>query len=82
MLWTQRVAKMQTWLNKLKIALAEEDVEELGRLFTQKPPNASTDELYQALALSNEALSLVEKKKNALANTINKIKTAKEFLKA
>ena len=73
---------MQAWLNKLKIALAEEDIDALGQLFTHKIQNATPDELMQALFLSNEALKLVEKEKNQLAGVINKIKTAKEFFKA
>ncbi len=72
---------MQTWLNKVKIALAEEDIQSLGQLFTQKIQSNSQDELYQALSLCNEALKLLESEKNSLANTINKIKTAKEFFK-
>ncbi len=73
---------MQAWLNKIKIALAEEDIDALGQLFTHKIQNATPDELRQALFLSNEALKLVEKEKNQLAGVINKIKTAKEFFKA
>lgn len=73
---------MQAWLNKLKIALAEEDAEAVGRLFSHKIQNATPDELKQALFLSSEALKFIEKEKNQLAGTINKIKTAKEFFKA
>ena len=72
---------MQAWLNKLKIALAEEDIETIGQLFTHKIQNATPDELQQALFLTKEALKLMEKEKK-LAGTINKIKTAKEFFKA
>lgn len=72
---------MQAWLNKIKIAIAEEDIDALGQLFTHKIQNATPEELQQALFLTNEALKLVEKQKNQLASTINKIKTAKEFFK-
>lgn len=73
---------MQAWLNKLKIALAEEDIETIGQLFTHKIQNATPDELQQALFLTKEALKLMEKEKKQLAGVINKIKTAKEFFKA
>ena len=100
---------MQEWLNKLKIAIAEEDVESIGKLFAVgfegagvngadgvdklkqnagadkltrvAMQGASTDELIQAANLAKEALKLVEREKNAIAHTINKIKTAKEFFK-
>ena len=71
---------MQEWLNKLKIAIAEEDIESIGQLFTQKI-NGTQDELVQAANLTKEALKLVEREKNAIAGIINKIKTAKEFFK-
>ena len=71
---------MQEWLNKLKIAIAEEDIESIGKLFAQNI-SGTQDELVQAANLASEALKLVEREKNALAQTINKIKTAKEFFK-
>ena len=78
---------MQEWLNKLKIAIAEEDIESIGQLFAAgfggaKADGVSTDELVQAANLASEALKLVEREKNAIAQTINKIKTAKEFFRA
>ncbi len=73
---------MQEWLNKLKIAIAEEDIESIGRLFEKQLPKATQDELVQAAHLASEALALIEREKNALAGTINKIKTAREFFKA
>lgn len=73
---------MQEWLNKLKIAIAEEDVESIGQLFEKQLPKATQDELVQAAHLASEALALIEREKNALAGTINKIKTAREFFKA
>ena len=79
---------MQEWLNKLKIAIAEEDIESIGKLFAvgfgggvNGADGVSTDELVQAANLASEALKLVEREKNALAGTINKIKTAKKFFK-
>ncbi len=73
---------MQEWLNKLKIAIAEEDIESIGQLFEKQLPKATQDELVQAAHLASEALALIEREKNALAGTINKIKTAREFFKA
>ena len=71
---------MQEWLNKLKIAIAEEDIESIGKLFAQNI-SGTQDELVQAANLASEALKLVEREKNVIAGTINKIKTAKEFFK-
>ena len=73
---------MQEWLNKLKIAIAEEDIESIGQLFEKQLPKATQDELVQAAHLASEALALIEREKNALAGTINKIKTAREFFRA
>lgn len=73
---------MQEWLNKLKIAIAEEDIESIGQLFEKQLPKATQDELVQAAHLASEALAFIEREKNALAGTINKIKTAREFFKA
>ena len=73
---------MQEWLNKLKIAIAEEDIESIGRLFEKQLPKATQDELVQAAHLASEAPALIEREKNTLAGTINKIKTAREFFKA
>ena len=73
---------LQEWLNKLKIAIAEEDIESIGQLFEKQLPKATQDELVQAAHLANEALALIEREKNTLAGTINKIKTAREFFKA
>lgn len=73
---------MQEWLNRLKIAIAEEDIESIGQLFEKQLPKATQDELVQAAHLASEALALIEREKNALAGTINKIKTAREFFKA
>ena len=72
---------MQEWLNKLKIAIAEEDIESIGKLFAQNI-SGTQDELVQAANLASEALKLVEREKNTIAQTINKIKTAKEFFRA
>ena len=71
---------LQEWLNKLKIAIAEEDIESIGKLFAQNI-SGTQDELVQAANLASEALKLVEREKNVIAGTINKIKTAKEFFK-
>lgn len=73
---------MQEWLNKLKIAIAEEDIESIGQLFEKQLPKATQDELVQAAHLASEALAFIEREKNALAGTINKIKTAREFFRA
>ena len=74
---------MQEWLNKLKIALAEDDVDTIEQLFAQQiQSNATLAELQQALFLTNEALKLMEREKKQLAGVINKIKTAREFFKA
>lgn len=73
---------MQEWLNKLKIAIAEEDIESIGQLFEKQLPKATQDELVQAAHLASEALALIEREKNTLAGTINKIKTAREFFRA
>ncbi len=73
---------MQEWLNKLKIAIAEDDIDTITQLFAGKISGGTQDELIEAAALTKEAIKLVESKKNALAPTLKKIQTAKEFFRA
>lgn len=80
---------MQKWINELKIAIAEENADEIVQLFSQKgqnqanltllAKNATPEELLQITQLSNEALKIIEREKNNLAIAIKKIKTAKQF---
>lgn len=74
---------MKNWLERLKITLIEENIENLEKLIDDfNPKNASNDELNQAKALLDEAFVLMQNKKAILALNIQKLQRAKEFLKA
>ncbi|WP_458701417.1 hypothetical protein ACKGJI_04710 [Sulfurospirillum sp. 1307] len=70
-----------TWLNKLKIAVIEEDIETIGELM-KTPPSFSDDitSAKEALALVNEAINLVEASKAKVLEDMNKIRKTKAFL--
>lgn len=57
---------MQTWLNALKIAIAEEDADKIVELFSAKPPlkertkNATQNELIQIQQLSQDELVQIQ----------------------
>lgn len=61
---------MQTWLNALKIAIAEEDADKIVELFSAKPPlkerakNATQNELIQTQQLSQDELVQIQQLSN------------------
>lgn len=71
---------MQTWLNDLKLAIIEEDVDSISSLI-DNIPELQKDKLKQVKALIDEALALMERKKEALATEIKKMQRAREYLK-
>ena len=70
------------WLNKLKIAIIEEDVIQIGSLTKELPSYDSKQKAEEALALIGEAIKLVDSKKQQTLSSINKIKQTKAFLES
>ena len=83
----------KTWLNKFKLALVEEDIEGLERLLDELDykalaTNLANDKevlnetLHQIRALMQEAIELINSKKDKKAIEIQKFKKALTYLKA
>ncbi len=68
------------WVNNLKIAIIEEDTDNISKVLDRLPNFKDLDEAKEALSLIQTALDLVKKKKQEVLETMNKIKKTKEFL--
>ncbi|ASQ30338.1 hypothetical protein CAV_0671 [Campylobacter avium LMG 24591] len=70
---------MQQWINDFKLAIIDEDVNSIEKLLDTKISSTDMNELRQAKALMDEALTLMQNKKNKVAVQIQKIQKAKKF---
>lgn len=70
---------MKQWLNDFKIAIIEENIDEIERLLDEDIKSNDMDTLIQAKALIDEAFELLKNKKDILAPKIQKLKNAKRF---
>lgn len=70
---------MQQWINDFKLAIIDEDVNSIEKLLDTKISSTDINELRQAKALMDEALTLMQNKKNKVAVQIQKIQKAKKF---
>lgn len=70
---------MQQWINDFKLAIIDEDVNSIEKLLDTKISSTNMNELRQAKALMDEALTLMQNKKNKVAVQIQKIQKAKKF---
>ena len=68
------------WLNSLKIAIIEENINQIGTLIEELPTFDSKLEAQEALALLSEATKVVEHHKTKTLAAMNKIKQTKAFL--
>ena len=68
------------WLNNLKIAVVDKNIENIGMLITNVPHITNMNEAQEALALINQAISIVEDEKLKTLEIMNKIKQTKAFL--
>jgi len=68
------------WLNNLKIAVVDKNIENIGMLITNVPYITNMNEAQEALALINQAISIVEDEKLKTLEIMNKIKQTKAFL--
>lgn len=69
------------WLNDLKIAVIEENIENINKAIQELPNFQDLDKAKEALSLLEEAMKLVNKEREKVLKTMNKIKKTKEFLK-
>ena len=70
---------MQQWINDFKLAIIDEDVNSIEKLLDTKISSTDMNELRQAKALMDDALTLMQNKKNKVAVQIQKIQKAKKF---
>ena len=70
------------WLNKLKIALVEKDVESLSRLMDNLPQLDSTQDIKEALYLIKEASVLVQRLKDETSLSMKQITKNLHYLKS
>ena len=70
-----------SWLNKLKIAVIEENIENIDALTKTIPDFDTLDKAQEALSLLQTAILLVNEEKDKIAINMDKIRKTKEYLK-
>lgn len=68
------------WLNQLKIAVVEQDMELLGSLLDDIPILEDAQDIESALYLLREATSFTQQLKNETATSMTQIKKNLDFL--
>jgi len=69
-----------SWINDLKIAVIEEDIENITAIADSLPKFKDINEAKEALNLIQEAIKIVKSKKEETLDIMNKIKQTKAFL--
>lgn len=70
----------KTWTSEFKLALINEDIASLEKLLDSI--DYKEVDLNEAKALTQEAIKLISKKKDAQATEIQKIQKARKYIKA
>jgi len=70
------------WINKLKIAIVEKDINSMSKLLDDIPKLKDKQEMQTAVYLLKEASSLVESMRDKTKTSMSKIKQNLEFLKS
>ena len=68
------------WLNSLKVAIIEENIDQIEALTSELPDFDSKQRAEEALALISEAINIVSDHKSKTLVAMNKIKQTKAFL--
>ncbi len=68
------------WLSDLKIAIIEENIDEISKMIKTLPEFKDLDKAKEALSLVSEAINLANEKKEEMLKIMNKIRKTKEFL--
>lgn len=71
-----------TWLNSLKVAIIEEDITKIETLTKELPNWDSKQKAQEALALIDEAIKLIDSKKQKTLEAMKKIKQTKVFFES
>jgi len=72
--------RLQVWLNQLKVAVVQKDVELLGKLLKEVPALEDSKEIEQARFLLKEATAIVQKLKDDTAASMVQMKKNLDFL--
>lgn len=70
------------WLNQLKIAVSQKDIELLGSLLSDIPNLTDKEELDSAIVLLAQAKEIIQELQNETAASMKQIKKNLEFLKS
>lgn len=68
------------WLAKLKIAIAQSDIESLNKLLDNIPKFENEEDIKQAMYLLKGAYDLVHKLRDETKDSMDKLKTNIDFL--
>jgi len=69
-----------SWINDLKIAVIEEDIDNITAITDSLPKFKDMNDAKEALTLIQEAIKIVKNKKEETLDIMNKIKQTKAFL--
>ncbi|MFT7003531.1 MAG: hypothetical protein ACJAWW_000880 [Sulfurimonas sp.] len=70
------------WLTKFKVAVLEQDIDALDKLFDNIPYFTDLDQIEEAVYLLKEAMDLVQSRKDQTAEIMSQIKKNINFLKS
>lgn len=70
------------WTTDLKLAVIDKDITTIGKLIKDVPNIEDMAKAQEALALINEAISIVEDEKSKALIAMNKLKQTKAFLES
>ena len=69
-----------SWINDLKVAVIEEDIENITAITDSLPEFKDVNDAEEALNLVQEAIKIVKNKKEETLDIMNKIRQTKVFL--
>ena len=69
-----------SWINDLKVAVIEEDIENITAITDSLPEFKDVNDAEEALNLIQEAIKIVKNKKEETLDIMNKIRQTKVFL--
>jgi len=70
---------MKNYLNKLKIAVINEDINKLEELVNETPEYDTIEEAKEIVVFLQQAIKLLQKEKNKLSTEMQKIKNLQKF---
>jgi len=68
------------WLESFKIALIEENIDQLSSLISSMPKFETVEECHKAMVLISQAKDIMIKKRDMVANQMRQLEKSKRFL--